>query len=274
MELYLVFLVPVLFGVLLAVLLHRLRHILPGLPFGQYHWPVYGFLAALGAAANNTAAVFFAGGDTFFPGGDNITALVTGVLMALFSASGLLASLLLRLRPAGQPGPLAAWVWSWVLTQGALACIILLLGVFVAFRTFPDGTGGLPLWEYRALVCLLCLCFGGFFGRHWGKTGGEETGRRRLVIPLAGGMAVCLAMGLLAAGMLVQARVDPTWGLDLIQTPAGIWYARLNLPAAVLLGEYQYAWSITPLGIWLSALTPHLLFTLGYLAPRIYRRGF
>lgn len=270
MELCLILLAPILAGSLLAAGLHRLADLLP---FGRYRWPLCFFFAALGAAANNTSAVLFAGGDAFLPGGggffggDNLTALFTGLLAALFAVSGLVTCLLLRQKPDGRPGALAAWTWSWVLTQGALACVILLLGSFVTFRTFPGDGAGLPLWGYLLLVSLLCLSLGACFGRHWGGAG-------RAALPLAGMAAVCAGMLLLAAGMLAQAQIDPSWGLDLIQSPAGMWYARLNLPAALLLGDYQYAWEIRPPGLWLSAAAPHALFTVGYLVPRIYRRGF
>ena len=67
---------------------------------------------------------------------------------------------------------------------------------------------------------------------------------------------------------LLQASIDPAWGLDLTQTPCGLWYTRLNLPAAVLLGEYQYDWAITAPLLYFSAIALALLFTAGWLGGR------
>ena len=102
MELCLFLLVPALAGALLAVLLT-----IPGRRLSlQYPWPLWFFLASLGAAANNTAAVWFAGGEALLPspggflGGDSLTASLTGALLGIFSLSGAGTALLLR-RPSG-----------------------------------------------------------------------------------------------------------------------------------------------------------------------------
>lgn len=264
MELCLFLLVPALAGALLAVLLT-----IPGRRLSlQYPWPLWFFLASLGAAANNTAAVWFAGGEALLPspggflGGDSLTASLTGALLGIFSLSGAGTALLLRRPSGGIPGPAAAWTWAWILSQGALSAVLLLLGAFLSFRTFPDGQGGLPLSGYLLLLALLCPGLGCFWGRRWG---------RGYSAPLAGTAAVCALTALLAALMISQARYEPLWGLDLIQSPAGTWFARLALPAALLLGDYQYAWDISAPGILLSALAPHLLFSAGYLLPQLRR---
>ena len=109
MDIYLFFALFIAVGVLSAVGLARLRR---KLPFGRYNWPLCFFLAVLGAAANNSAAVFFAGGDAFLPSGGGFlgsgswTALITGLFLALFAVPGILTSLFFLQRPA-EAGPAA-----------------------------------------------------------------------------------------------------------------------------------------------------------------------
>ncbi|MCI5704877.1 MAG: hypothetical protein MR272_06630 [Pseudoflavonifractor sp.] len=43
--------------------------------------------------------------------------------------------------------------------------------------------------------------------------------------------------------------------------------------AALLLGDYQYAWDITVPGLWCSVLLPHLLFAAGSAAAILRKRG-
>ena len=43
--------------------------------------------------------------------------------------------------------------------------------------------------------------------------------------------------------------------------------------AALLLGDYQYAWDITVPGLWCSVLLPHLLFSAGSAAANQRKRG-
>lgn len=263
MDIYLFFALFIAAGILSAVGLARLRR---KLPFGQSNWPLCFFLAVLGAAANNSAAVFFAGGDAFLPsgggflGGGNLTALVTGLFLALFAVPGILTSLCFLQKPA-QMGPAAGWVWGYVLTQGALSCAILLLGMWPNYDA-------IPLILYVPLTALLLLLISLGMGYRWGGEGGR-------VLALGGGGALALLHLLLAVGMRLQAHIDPAWGLDLTQTPCGLWYTRLNLPAAVLLGEYQYDWTITAPLLYVSAAAPALLFTAGWLGGQYlkYKRG-
>ncbi len=113
------------------------------------------------------------------------------------------------------------------------------------------------------LTALLVLLLSLGMGYRWG---GEGVWGR--TIALGGGGALALLNLLLAVGMRLQASIDPAWGLDLTQTPCGLWYTRLNLPAAVLLGEYQYDWAITAPLLYFSAIAPALLFTAGWLGGR------
>ena len=266
MEIVVFLLIPMLTGAAAAALLCFLRGLRPTvLP-----WPTLFFLAALGTAANNVSAVWFTGTWAFLPssggffGGDNFTAAIGGLSLLLCALPGLVVCLFLSRRKEGAPNPAAGWAWGWVTTQAILSMLIFLVGFAFAFRSRSDCRG-LPLWAYLILAALLCLGLGLFFGARWGRFGSAA-------IPLIGLAALCALSGALVWGMLAQAS-DVTWGLSLIQTPAGMWYARLDLPAALLLGDYQYAWDVSAPGIWLSALAPHLLFTGGYLAPRLFKRG-
>lgn len=263
MNIYLFFALFLAAGILSAAGLALLRR---RLPFGQYNWPLCLFLAVLGAAANNTAAVFFAGGDAFLPsggffGGGNLTALVTGLFLALFAVPGILTSLFFLQKPA-KMGPAAGWVWGYVLTQGAVSCAVLLLGLW-------PGYAAIPLILYVPLAALLLLLVSLGLGYRWGGSG--ILGRN---LALGGGGALAALSLALTAGMRAQAHIDPAWGLDLTQTPCGLWYTRLNLPAAVLLGDYQYDWEITAPLLYLSAIAPAVLFTAGWLAGRHFNTVF
>ena len=267
MEVVVIFFIPIIAGIALSCLLcfihgHR-PTVLP--------WPTLVFAALLGGAANNVSAVWFAWADTVLPssggffGGSNWDAAFTGLFLALFALSGLVVCLFLCRRGTGVPHALSGWGWSWVLTQAALSGCIFLAGSFLPFAAFSENPG-LPLWGYLVLICLLCVALGVLFGWRWGRD-------RGVAVPLIGCGALCLVSAALAALMLLQSTIDATWGSDLIQSPAGMWYARLCLPSAVLLGDYQYTWNITPVSLYAFTLAPHLLFTAGYLAPKLFKRG-
>ena len=264
MNVYLFFALLIAAGIFTAVGLGQLRRRLPA---AQYNWPLCFFLTVLGAAANNTAAVFFAGGEAFFPsggffGGDNFTALVTGLFLALFAVPGILTSLFF-LRKSAKTGPVMGWVWGCLLTQGAVSCAVLLLGIW-------PGYGVIPLAFYLPLSALLLLLISLGMAYRWSTDGPTGLG-----LPLGGGLLLCLLSLLLALGMRAQARIDPAWGLDLTQTPCGLWYTRLILPSAVLIGAYQYDWTITAPLLCLSAVSPPALFTAGWLGGRAlkYRKA-
>ncbi len=271
MEVVVLIFIPIVAGLIVAVLLCFLS----GLKPAALPWPTLFFLAVLGTAANNVSAVWFTGADAFFPsggffGGANLTVAFTGLALALFAFPGLLLCPFFSHKAAGRPMPISGFVWSYFTTQALLAGLIFLVGFSLSFQTWPNGFHGsdhpgLPLWAYLMLASLLCLGLGLFFGSRWGREGG-------IAAPLVGLALLCLLSAGLMAGMLTQAG-DATCGASLVQTPAGMWYARLNLPTALLLGDYQYAWNIGLPGLWLSALAPHLLFTMGYLAPRLRNRG-
>lgn len=259
------FVLPILVGVLLGVggyfLMKRFPTALP--------WPLFFFLVLLGGAGCNVSAVCYTGAWAVFHSGgsflgDDFTAVVFGLMLAVGALAGVLASLTtLKLRNGKAPSPLAAWGWGWLLSQSALHVLIFLLGL-LPFQSFPGGKG-LPLGGYLLIMTIAIPALGFFFGRLWGKGHGP-------LVPLLGCL-VLSALGLLLAFLMLETAHDPTWGLSLVQTRAGGLYARLYLPSAILLGDYQYRWDITPAGVYLAILAPHILFAVGFLAPGLLQRG-
>lgn len=256
---------PIFAGVTLGRLAHALMAASPtALP-----WPPFLFVVLLGAVACDVSAVWYTGTWAIFPSGgflgDNFTVLAYGLIFGLFALAGLWTSCsAFQLRNGKAPSPLSAWLWGWLLSQSVLHLLILLLGQF-PFQTFADGMG-LPMKAYLILMAAACLALGVFFGRRWGR--GHSP-----LVPLIGLALICAAGVLLARLMLRQAHHDPSWGLDLVQTPAGMWYSRLFLPSAILLGDYQYRWDITPTGIYFFTVAPHVIFTVGYLTSKLFLRG-
>lgn len=256
---------PVLVGVLLGLggnfLMKRWPTALP--------WPLFFFLVLLGGAACNASAVCYTGAWAVFHSGgsflgDDFTAVVFGMMLGLGALAGVLASLTtLKLRSGNAPSAPASWAWGWLLSQSVLNILIFLLGL-LPFQSFPDGDG-LPLWGYLLLMVTAVPALGFLFGRRWGKGYGPR-------VPLLG-LTFLSAVGLLLAFMMFKTSGDPTWGLSLIQTPAGALYSRLCLPSAILLGDYQYRWDITPVKVCLLTLAPHILFAVGFLAPGLFQRG-
>lgn len=232
-------------------------------------WPVFLFAVLLGGAACNVSAVCYTGAWAVFHSGgsflgDNFTAVVFGIALAVGSLAGMLVSLTtLKLRNGKAPSPLSSWCWGWLLSQSVLHILIFLLGL-LPFQSFPDGSG-LPLRGYLLVMLAAIPALGFLFGRLWGRDCG-------LLVPLLG-LVFLSALGLLLVFMMFKTAHDPTWGLSLIQTRAGGLYSRLYLPSAILLGDYQYRWDIAPAGVYLATLAPHLLFAAGYLAPGLFQRG-
>lgn len=258
-------LAPALVGTLLGLCGYFLMKRFPtALP-----WPLFLFLVLLGGAGCNVSAVCYTGAWAVFHSGgsflgDDFTVVVTGLMLALGALAGVLASLTtLKLRNGKAPSPLAAWGWGWLLSQSALHILIFLLGLF-PFQSFSNGKG-LPLWGYLLIMAIAIPALGVFFGRLWGRDCGP-------LVPLLGA-AVLSALGLLLTFLMLKTAHDPAWGLSLVQTRAGALYSRLCLPSAILLGDYQYRWEITPAGVYLATLAPHFLFAVGYLAPGLLQRG-
>lgn len=259
------FLLPILVGVLLGVgsyfLMKRFPTALP--------WPLFLFLVLLGGAGCNVSAVCYTGAWAVFHSGggflgDDFTAVVFGMMLAIGALAGVLASLTTRkLRNGKAPSPLAAWGWGWLLSQSALHALIFLLGL-LPFQSFPDGDG-LPLGGYLLIMTIAIPALGFLFGRLWGRDHGP-------MVPLLG-LAFLSAVGLLLAFLMLRTAHDPTWGLSLIQTRAGAFYSRLCLPSAILLGDYQYRWDIGPVKVCLLTLAPHILFAAGFLTPGLLQRG-
>lgn len=258
-------LAPALAGTLLALggyfLMKRFPTALP--------WPLFLFLVLLGGAGCNVSAVCYTGAWAVFHSGgsflgDDFTAVVFGMMLAVGALAGVLASLTTRkLRNGKAPSPLAAWGWGWLLSQSALHILIFLLGL-LPFRSFPDGRG-LPLGGYLLLMAVAIPALGFLFGRLWGRGHGP-------MVPLLGCLFLSV-LGLFLTWMMFKTAHDPAWGLSLIQTRAGGLYARLYLPSAILLGDYQYRWDITPVKVCLLTLAPHLLFAIGYMLPGLLQRG-
>lgn len=260
---------PAVMGVALAVALCFFRQAHPTpLP-----WPIFVFLLLLGIGAANISGVSFGGADALVSLssggflGDEFDVWFEGLLIVFFALPGFLASLwTLRIKDERTPSPVGAWSWSWLLSQSLLSMVVLVMGAFFHFRTF-SYRNGLLLWAYLIIMSLLTVALGFLFGHRWGRP-------HSVLIPLLGWLGLSVVTVVLLALMRFwPGGVDPTWGLSLIQCPAGSWYALLFTPSAVLLGDYQYAWTITKWGLLASGLAPHALFTLGYLAPKLCKRG-
>lgn len=256
--------VPVLVGALLGILGLCLMSLFPtALP-----WPLFLFATLLGGAACNVSAVCYTGTWAVFHSGggflgDDFTAVVTGMMLAVGALAGLGVSLAtLKLRNGKPPCAAASWCWSWLLSQSVLNILIFLLGL-LPYQPFPNG--GLPLWAYLLIMAVVIPALGALFGRLWGMDHGP-------MVPLVGGLFLS-AFGLFLALMMFQTTIDPTWGLALMQTRAGRLYSRLCLPSAILLGDYQYRWDIAPVKVYLLTILPHVLFAAGYLAPGLIQRG-
>lgn len=261
---------PAVMGIALAVGLCFFRQRRPTpLP-----WPIFVFLLLLGLATANIDGVCFGGADALlsssssgFLSGDEFDVLVEGLLIAFFAFPGLFVSLwTLWTKDERTPSAAGAWIWSWLLTQSVLALVIFLLGVALSFQSFPGGDGDLPLPGYLIIMGTLTVTLGFLFGYRWGRIHG-------VLAPLLGWLGLSVTTVVLLTLMYLDpGGVDPAWGLSLIQCPAGSWYALLFSPSAVLLGDYQYCWKITKWSLLASGLVPHLLFTLGYLAPKLFRK--
>ena len=259
---FFLFLLPILVGALLGILSLSLMALRPtALP-----WPLFLFLILLGGAACNVSAVCYTRAWAVFHSnggflGDDFTAVVTGMMLAIGALAGAAVSLpTLKLRNGKPPCAPAAWCWSWLLSQSLLNLLVFLLGL-LPYQSFPDGDG-LPLWGYLLLMAAVIPALGFLFGRLWGKPHGP-------LVPLLGLVGLS-ALGLLLTVSMFRTSMDPTWGLALMQTRAGGLYSRLYLPSAILLGDYQYRWDISLAKVCLMTLAPHLLFTMGYLAPRLF----
>lgn len=266
MQVLLLLAIPVLPGCLLGLCFYFFMKRFPtALP-----WPLFFFSILLGGAACNTAAVFYTGAWAIFTTGgggvlgDNFVAGVNGLALALFALAGLAVSFsTLKLRNGKAPSPLASWGWGWLLSQSVLNILIFLLGLR-PFQVFPDDRG-LPLWAYLLIMAVAIPALGAFFGYRWGRNHGP-------FIPLLGCLFLSL-LGLSLALIMLKPAIDPAWGLALMQAKAGMLYSRLYLPSAILLGDYQYRWAITPGKVYLLTLAPHVLFAVGYLAPGLLQRG-
>lgn len=266
MQVLLLLAIPVLPGFLLGLCCYFLMKRWPT----ALAWPLFLFIALLGGAACNTAAVWYTGAWAIFTTGgggvlgDNFVAGVNGLALALFALAGLAVSFTtLKLRTGKRPYALTAWGWGWLLSQSVLNILIFLLGLR-PFQVFPDGRG-LPMWAYLLIMAVAIPALGAFFGYRWGK------GHSPLIPLLA--LALLSAFGGYMAWWMLWEAGDPTWGLSLMQTGTGLLYSRLCLPSAILLGDYQYRWSITPGKVYLLTLAPHVLFAVGYLAPGLILRG-
>lgn len=258
---------PAVMGIALAVGLCFFRQWRPTpLP-----WPIFVFFLLLGLAAANIDGVCFGGADALISSGgflgDEFDVQIHGAILLFFALPGLLVSLFtLRTKDSRPPHSGSAWAWSWLLSQSLLDTVVFMMGISHSFRPFPDSADGLPLLGYLIIMGTLTVTLGFLFGYRWGRT-------HSVLAPLLGWLWLSVTTVVLLTLMYLDpGGVDPTWGLSLIQCPAGSWYALLFSPSAVLLGDYQYCWEITKWSLLASGLVPHLLFTLGYLTPKLFRK--
>lgn len=245
------------------------------------------FLILFFVGAYNLAAAMWGGVPTLDDGGGFISlspwidCAVWGVWMAGFLVPTILYA---RKRRPHWPELSPFWkpVCGFFAVQSALVLGVLLLGVLGVL--YPYGGRFLPLPAYAALLAAACLILSFL----WGK-------KRRPAVGWLLGWCLILAGVFLALGLgrcLALDAQDARWAAEyggsymagyterVMDSAAGAVLGRLNLPACVVLGNYDVAYydgvhtlSRTAITV-LCCLCPPVLFTLGALAGRLgNRRG-
>lgn len=229
-------------------------------------WPGLSFLALLCMALLTLAVAWWRCVPLIYDSGGFSSGFFDGYisfLIALFALPGVIRhrktiSLCFR-----QEAPFSlCYFWAWVFTQGVsvLACFL--------FYDLGD-LRFLPLC-YLASFFLFAgiLCLGTFFGLRWGRS------HRRLP-PLLGSLLLSAVIIFLVMQICrTKAPMAPDAGL---RSP-GFWYGRLCFPSVVLLDWFYPRWTdavsahLSPV-LFLSLL-PHVLFTVSYLFPTPFKRGY
>lgn len=243
------------------------------------------FLVLCLVGAYNLAAAMWAGVPTLDNGGGFISlspwidCVVWGGWMAGFLIPTIRYA---RKRRPAWPELSPVWqpVCGFFAVQSVLVLGVLLLGVLGVL--YPYGGRFLPLWCYVALLAAAYLILGFL----WGKTRRPAVGwLLGWCLILAGvflfmGVGRCLALDARDAWLTTAYGSSYMAGYtgQVMDSTAGAVLGRLNLPACVVLGNYDVAYydgvhtlSRTALTA-LVCLCPPVLFTLGALAGRVGNR--
>lgn len=250
------FLIPAAIGILAGLLIRWLSR--------KYGWTRGWLIFAMSLcyATLDTGAIWYAAVGDRSNGWAELGALITGAILFSFSLAGVLAAGVRR-ASLGPWAPPASRLWGalrgflgYGLGTLLLSPVILLLGTMVSFSASP-GQPGLPLPAYLLILAAAYLLLGLLLGR-WLAQDSPISAWGVLVW-----VVLLVGLGLLAVGPDgAQSRL--WWPL----------YGRLNFPAAVCLGDYQFAMPAPApwLTLVLSAAPP-VLFGLGWLAARLLRRS-
>lgn len=236
---------------------------------------------------NSIGAVLYAGvpmmddGTGFISLSPLADCIVWGAVLIL-CLPGIVAPLLLRrVRLPRIPDGLR-YPSAYLATLAALSVLVVLMGLVQVLDRFSPVH--LPFWGYVGLLAVLYL-FCGFCG------GRLVGGRLRAALIWCVGIAVLfLVLGAVCVGqadardavlMAQYPNLSVGYTEDLMDSPIGAWIGRLNLPASVLMGNYDYAYYENLGGVhhfprevmmYAVCLLPPMLFFCGWLAGHAVRQ--
>lgn len=205
-----------------------------------------------------------------------------GILIALFALAAFFTRTGARKYPIPIPRPLR-FPAAYLLTLAGLTALIFLLGLFGLLYQYNKVH--LPVWGYVGLMAVLYLACGYLGGHRWGSS---------LWTGLVWGLLLTALLGLMGFSVLYNAHLsemalpypenipgyEPDFVRESVQTllrhhfPGNL-LGRLNLPGCVVMVSYCYAVLNLPreLVTLLACLCPPLLFTAGWLAGTLSRKG-
>lgn len=230
------------------------------------YWPGLLSLALAGIALCNFTVILWWGKPLVYtPSGFlwNAPAIYYNVILLLFSLPGVFRYYH-TFQPCWNqksPSPLY-FFWAWSLSHGVLAAFFLLLSNTPIYAPSLKSV-------FTLLLLLTLLFLGALFGSRWGRPHSP-------VIPLLGLVLLCAASAFLVRQMSLWEYPMDVHGFK----AAGFWFARLCLPSRVLLDWWFPSWDGSyaimkqPLPVLACALLPPALFTIGYLFPLPFKRGF
>ena len=223
-------------------------------------WPALFFLCLAGGSVTSLVAVINVGARSLLHttsgllAGDNLDALVNCILILCFALPAMAAAAISgravpSLKQKRQAGPWVSLIFGLAVSQSLLSVPALLWGVWFPGLWTPAQLVGMGM-----LMSVLTFGLGLFLGRRWG---GNSVAAVIFTVAL-----VLIDLGGIL-GMLAQCK-DPGWGLALVQTPAGAFFTRWNLPVALLLSTSQAVVPVTPALLIGAALLSRLAFLGGW----------